>query len=149
ADLGCGPGALLPFLAHHFRRVLAVDFAEPMLERAREACRGLDHVVFLRRDLRDLSDVPQKVDVAVAVNSLVIPDVDDLEKSLQGIHGLLRPGGKFLGIVPSMDGTHYLTMLLIDRARRRGMPAAAARKNAAVHAEHELFDFAFGEFRYR
>src|SRR5262249_58639041 len=62
---------------------------------------------------------------------------------------LLRPGGAFVGIVPAIDAVHYLTMLLLDRARKTGMPQSAARKNAAAHAEHELYDFAFGEFRYR
>jgi SAM-dependent methyltransferase len=148
ADLGCGIGPLLPFLAQHFRAVLAVDFAEGMLGRARQHCRGLANVTFLQRSLTDLAGCGP-VDVAVAVNSLVLPDLAELEKSLAAIHGLLRPGGTFLGIVPAMDSVHYLTLLLLDRARRIGMPQAAARKNAATNAEHELYDFAFSEFRFR
>ena len=148
ADLGCGIGPLLPFLARHFRSVLAVDFAEGMLRRARECCAGLDNVNFLQRSLTDL-DGCGPVDVAVAVNSLVLPDLGDLEKCLRAIHDLLRPGGSFLGIVPGMDAVHYLTMLLLDRARQAGMPQTAARKNAAMHTEHDLYDFAFSEFRYR
>jgi SAM-dependent methyltransferase len=151
ADLGCGTGPLLPFLSERFRHVLAVDFAEGMLDRARQ--RGaLKNVTFFRRsltDLGELGELPGPVDVAVAVNSLVLPDLGDLEKSLESIHALLRPGGTFVGIVPGMDAVHYLTMLLLDRARQAGMPQSAARKNAAANAEHELYDFAFGEFRYR
>jgi ubiquinone/menaquinone biosynthesis C-methylase UbiE len=41
ADLGCGTGPLLPLLSRQFRRVLAVDFAEGMLARARRRCAGL------------------------------------------------------------------------------------------------------------
>jgi hypothetical protein len=40
-------------------------------------------------------------------------------------------------------------MLLIDRARAAGKPIAVARKNAARHCEHECYDFAFGQFRFR
>src|SRR5207248_2786913 len=99
-------------------RVLAIDFAPGMLERARERCRGLANVEFLQRDLADLEGVARQVDVAIAVNSLVLPSLGRLEAALRGIRAALRPGGLFLGIVPSLDGVHYLTMLLADRARQ-------------------------------
>src|SRR5947209_154120 len=73
ADLGCGIGPLLPVLAEHFRTVYAVDFAEGMLERARQRCRGLANVTFLHRPLTDLAPLAGAVDLAVAVNSLVMP----------------------------------------------------------------------------
>ena len=149
ADLGCGVGPLLPLLAQRFQHVHAVDFADGMLARARERCAGLGNVEFLRCALTDLAPLAGRVDVAVAVNSLVLPDVGDLDRALGQIHADLRPGGHLLGIVPAMDAVHYFTMLLVDRARQAGMPTAQARKNAAHHAEHALYDFAFGEFRYR
>lgn len=149
ADLGCGIGPLLPFLAEHFGQVFAVDFAEGMLARARERCRGLTNVSFHQGSLTNLVSLAGRVDVALAVNSLVIPDIGDLENALKAIHATLRPGGHFLGIVPAIDSVHYLTMLVLDRARATGMPPAQARLNAAHHAEHALYDFAFGQFRYK
>lgn len=149
ADLGCGIGPLLPFLAKHFREVWAVDFAEGMLARAKERCRGLANVHFLRGNLTDLRDLEGALDVAVAVNSLVMPDLGDLEAALRAAHAALKPGGHFLGIVPAMDAVHYFTMLLLDRARESGMPQEKARQNAAHHAEHDFYDFAFGHFRYK
>src|SRR6266540_4433881 len=74
-DLGCGIGPLLPFLAEHFRTVHAVDFADGMLERARRRCDELGNVEFLQRRLSDLTPLAGKVDAAVAVNSLIMPDV--------------------------------------------------------------------------
>jgi SAM-dependent methyltransferase len=149
ADLGCGIGPLLPFLADHFRTVYAVDFAEGMLARAREHCRGLDNITFLQRSLTDLTPLHGRLDVAVAVNSLVLPDVAELEQVLRQFRLCLRPGGTFVGIVPAMDAVHYYTMLLVDRARAAGKPTAAARKNAAHFGEHALYDFAFGQFCYQ
>jgi SAM-dependent methyltransferase len=149
ADLGCGVGPLLPFLARNFGRVLAVDFAEGMLARARERCPGMANVEFHPCGLTDLGELRGAVDVAVAVNSLVLPDVGELEKALAEIRATLRPGGRFVGVVPAMDAVHYFTMLLLDRARLAGMPPDKARQNAAHHAEHPLYDFAFGEFRYQ
>jgi SAM-dependent methyltransferase len=149
ADLGCGVGPLLPTLAKLFRRVIAVDFADGMLKRAREHCRGLANVEFLLRPFTDLAPLAGRADVAVAVNSLVLPDVAELEAALRSIHTALRPGGRLLGVVPAMDAVHYYTMLLLDRARKAGMPADKARQNAAHHADHALYDFAFGGFRYQ
>ncbi len=149
ADLGCGIGPLLPSLAELFGVVYAVDFAEGMLERARARCAGLKNVTFLQRSLTDLSSLAGKLDVAVAVNSLVLPEIPDLEKALNQIHATLRPGGHLLAILPAMDAVHYYTMLLLDRALAAGLPLAAARQNAAEHGEHALYDFAFGQFRYQ
>jgi SAM-dependent methyltransferase len=149
ADLGCGIGPLLPLLARRFARVYAVDFAAGMLERARERCRQLANVEFLHRSLTDLGPLAGKVDVAVAVNSLIMPDIPTLEQALGQVRACLRPGGRFLGIVPAIDAVHYYTMLLQDRALAQGKPPDAARKNAAYFAEHVYYDFAFGQFRYR
>src|SRR5579871_2950396 len=148
ADFGCGIGPLLPFLAEHFGQVIAVDFAEGMLARARERCENLPNVEFRQSDLTKLDQLVGQVDVAVAVNSLVLPDTKALDAALRAIHATLREGGHFLGIVPAIDAVHYFTMLLLDRARLTGMPQDKARRNAAHHAEHEYYDFAFGTFRY-
>jgi SAM-dependent methyltransferase len=149
ADLGCGIGPLLPFLAQRFNRVLAIDFAEKMLERAKERCRGVRNIEFFRRTLTDLAPLQGQLDVAVAVNSFVMPDLGQVDAALRAVHGALKPGGRLIGIVPSIDSVHYMTFLLVDRARRAGMPEAKARQNAAAHAEHKLFDFAFGDFQMR
>jgi SAM-dependent methyltransferase len=149
ADLGCGIGPLLPTLSQLFHTVHAVDFAEGMLERAHQRCAGLNNVLFLQRSLTDLTPLAGQLDVAVAVNSLVMPDIPDVEQALSQIHASLKPRGCLLAILPAMDAVHYFTMLLVDRALGSGKPMEAARKNAAHHAEHGLYDFAFGQFRYR
>src|SRR5262249_41335013 len=110
ADLGCGIGPLLPLLAEKFEHVYAVDFAEGMLQRSRERCRGLSNITFLHRNLTDLSPLAGKADVAVAVNSLIMPDIRDAQESLRQIRSCLKPRGVFLAIVPAMDAVHYYTM---------------------------------------
>jgi ubiquinone/menaquinone biosynthesis C-methylase UbiE len=149
ADFGCGIGPLLPFLSGHFKTVYAVDFAQGMLERASEHARACKNVRYLQASFTDLRALPEPVDVAVAVNSLVLPNPADLEQALREIGRCLKPGGYFLGILPAMDAVHYCTMLLIDRALKAGNPIDAARKNAAHHNEHETYDFAFGQFHFR
>ena len=149
ADFGCGIGPLLPFLSPHYKTVYAIDFASGMLERAREQAKACANVRYVQASFKNLQALPEPVDVAVAVNSLVQPNPDDLENALREINRCLKPDGYFLGILPAMDAVHYYTMLLLDRARKAGKPIATARKNAALHCEHETYDFAFGQFRFR
>jgi SAM-dependent methyltransferase len=149
ADLGCGLGPLLPFLAERFRRVIGLDFAEGMLARARERCTAFKNVEIQQRSLTDLGSLRDSLDVATAVNSIVMPDVSEQEQALLQIRRCLRPGGVFLGILPAMDAVHYFTMLLVDRALAAGKPLETARKNAAHHNDHSLYDFAFGQFRFQ
>ena len=117
--------------------------------RARERVKGCANVRFHQASFTDLSVLPELVDVVVSVNSLVLPNPDALEKALREICRCLKPEGYFLGILPAMDAVHYYTMLLLDRALKTGKPIDAACKNAAHHCEHEYYDFAFGQFRYR
>ncbi len=145
-DLGCGTGPLLPLLAERFAKVYAVDFSAGMLKRAQERCQGLKNVEFQERAFADLAPLHGKLDVATAINSLVLPDLAQLEEALRQMRLCLKPGGRLFAIVPSIDSLHYETMLLLDRARARGLPLEQARKNAAKHAEHPSYDFAFARF---
>jgi SAM-dependent methyltransferase len=145
ADLGCGIGPLLPFLSEHFEAVWGVDFASAMLERARVTAPGC---LLLHRSLLDLTPLYGQLDVAVTINSMVMPSVSDQERALSEIHRCLKPNGYVVAVLPAMDGVHYLTMLLVDRARDAGMPLEAARKNAAKLNDLDAYDFAFGQFRF-
>jgi SAM-dependent methyltransferase len=152
ADLGCGTGPLLPYLAGRFGRVVALDFAPAMVARAKQRLgRGADanRVTFLTRPMHELDDLAGRLHVAVAVNSVVMPDVRLIDRTLRAVRGALRPDGVFLGVVPSMDAIHYHTMLLLDRALDRGASPEEAERSAADHAEHPYYDFAFGRFEFQ
>jgi SAM-dependent methyltransferase len=151
ADFGCGTGPLLPHLAARFRRVIALDFAPGMIERARERLgpEHADRVTFLKRPMHELDDLAGQIDVAVAVNSLVMPDVRLIDRTLRAIRAALKPDGELLGIVPSIDAIVYHTMLLVDRALERGLTPKEAERLAAVQAERRYYDFAFGRFRFQ
>src|SRR5262249_37229291 len=104
ADLGCGTGALLPYLVGRFGRVVALDFAPGMIAPARRRL-GPDaaKVRFETRAMDDLAAFAGQLDVAVAINSLVMPDVRVIDRTLRAIRASLRPGGVFLGVVPAID----------------------------------------------
>lgn len=149
-DLGCGTGPLLPRLVPRFAKVLALDFAPGMIKRARQRLGDqADRVTFLQRPMDDLAELGESIDVAVAVNSLVMPDVRDIDRTLMAIRASLRPGGLFIGVVPAIDAIHYHTMLFVDRALDQGMTPEQAEREAAFEVEHSLYDFTFGRFQFQ
>ncbi len=150
ADLGCGTGSLLPYLAEQFESVIALDFSPEMLSRARGRLNGaaIARVTFLERAMHEIEDLAGKLDVAVAVNSLVMPDVRLIDRTLSAIRSSLKPDGYLMGVVPSMDAIYYHMMLLIDHSLDQGLPHAEAEKVAALHVERRHYDFAFGRFQY-
>jgi SAM-dependent methyltransferase len=151
ADLGCGTGPLLPYLAERFERVFALDFSSEMLERAaaRLTPQAAARVTFLERPMHKLDDLTGQLDVAVAVNSLVMPDVRVIDRTLLSIHASLTPGGVLMGVAPSIDTIAYHLMLLLDQSLDQGLEPKAAKRLAALQAERKLYDFAFGAFQFQ
>ena len=47
--------------------------------------------------MHELADLAGQVDVAIAINSLVMPDVRLIDRTLQAIRSSLRPEGMFRG----------------------------------------------------
>ncbi len=149
-DLGCGTGPLLPHLVGRFGEVVALDFAPGMLKRARGRLgKDAGGVTYLQRMMHELDDYSGRFDVAVAVNSIVMPDEQVIDRSLRSIFASLKPGGLFLVALPSMDAIQYHTMLVHDRALDDGMAPDEAERHAAFHAEHTFYDFAFGRFAFQ
>jgi SAM-dependent methyltransferase len=151
ADLGCGTGPLLPYLIARFGKVIALDFAPAMLARARArlAPDRAARVSFLERPMHELDELAGQLDVAVAVNSLVMPDVRLIDRTLKSIRNSLKSGGMFMGIVPSIDAIAYHLMLVVDRMLDSGLEHHDAERLAALHIEKRQYDFALGHFRCR
>jgi SAM-dependent methyltransferase len=151
ADLGCGTGPLLPHLVGRFDRVIALDFAPAMIARAKARLgpKTAARVTFLQGPMHQLEDLAGQIDVALAVNSLVMPDTRLIDRTLRAIRAALKPGGRFLGIVPAIDAIAYHVMLLMDRALDRGREPKEAERLAALQAERRYYDFVFGRFHFQ
>jgi ubiquinone/menaquinone biosynthesis C-methylase UbiE len=150
ADLGCGTGSLLPHLVKQFGKVVALDFSPAMLEQCRKRL-GAEHsraVRFLQRPMHELGDLAGQIDVAVMINSLIMPDVRLIDRTLEAVRASLSSGGVIMGIVPSMDAIQYQTMLVYEQALNHGLAPTDAMRFTSHHAEHRSYDFAFGHFRF-
>jgi len=92
-EVGCGTGSTALLHAPHVREVLATDFAEGMIDIAREraAQAGIDNVRFEVASLESLADRDERFDVVLALNVLHL--VVDLDAALASIVSLLKPGG--------------------------------------------------------
>ena len=91
-EVGCGTGKNTVWLAEHARSVLALDFSEEMLKRARERVTAA-HVRFARADVRE----PWRVDSGSAdfvTANLVLEHVEHLEPVFAEAARVLRPGGR-------------------------------------------------------
>lgn len=144
-DLGCGIGNLLPFLCPRFKKVYAVDFAKGMLDqcRQRHAFRNLKYV---QRSIADLKPLHGKLDVAVAVNSVLSPSLSEVDRILLEISKTLKPGGHFMGIFPSMESIIYQGTLILERETERSGDADEAARRARRILEEKKYDFVAGKY---
>jgi malonyl-CoA O-methyltransferase len=97
-ELGCGTGKNTVWLAERARSVVALDFSDGMLARARErleSASGAAHVRFVRHDVREPWPVPAG-SADVVVGNLVLEHVADLAPVFAEAARVLRPGGQLL-----------------------------------------------------
>ena len=122
-----------------------------MLESARNHLQPqvASRTTFLKRPMHELDDLAGRLDVAVAVNSLVMPDVRVIDRTLRSIRVSLKRDGLFLGIVPSIDAISYHLWLLADRLLDQGYEPRDAERLAALHVEKRHYDFALGRFQFQ
>jgi malonyl-CoA O-methyltransferase len=91
-ELGCGTGKNTEWLARQSRSVLAMDFSEGMLQRARGRIHSR-HVRFLAHDIRLPWPTPSEA-YDVVVENLVLEHIADLGHFFREAARVLRPGGR-------------------------------------------------------
>jgi len=94
-ELGCGTGKNTEWLALYARQILALDFSEGMLERARSRLSDVTRVNFLLHDARQPWPVEEASRDRILSN-LVLEHVENLHPIFEQAMRALRPGGAFL-----------------------------------------------------
>lgn len=133
-DIGCGTGAVVPFLPDDVE-ITGIDIHPPYIEaaRARFGSRGR----FVLGDAADPeSQLPHDFDVAYAFGVFHhLPD-DAARRLVQGALEHLRPGGRFVSIDPTLvEGQGWLSRFIVtsDRGEYIRTPAQLA----GLLAEHD------------
>jgi SAM-dependent methyltransferase len=129
ADLGCGPGSLLPQLSEAFVHVEAVDYSQELLDLARQR-HARPNIRFLQADLIKGHLGGIQVDVSFCVNVLLLPQRKKLERIAQTVHDVTKPGGHAVFVVPSFESVLHVHQSLARARRRDGAPAGLSKKKA-------------------
>ena len=100
-EFGCGTGYFTPLLAQLSESVVATDIAEPMLDRARERIKRLSTVTVQREDCEKTTFSPASFDTAFLGLTFQLVDGPRTVAEMQRI---LKPGGKLILAIPTMEG---------------------------------------------
>lgn len=146
ADLGTGTGNLLPYLKGA-KKVYAVDKSENMLAQARMK-NPQANVEFVQAGFAELS-LPEPVDLAVAVSSVLPASLTDFNRLMKGIVAQMKPGATLVMLLPSFESRlHYSNLLLAYLIEAQGLPEPEAyRQMTAWHAKYmnNLFGYIQGK----
>jgi len=96
-DLGCGPGVNVPGLAADVGRsgrVVALDYAAGMVDRAREVTRELPNATVVRGDAARLPFSDGSFDAAYA--TLAVSAMPEAATAVREARRVLRAGGRFV-----------------------------------------------------
>jgi amino acid adenylation domain-containing protein/non-ribosomal peptide synthase protein (TIGR01720 family) len=107
-EIGCGTGLLLYRIAPHCSTYRGTDFSAVALDCVRgvmaQPGRSLPQVELMQRTAEDFADIEESAFDVVIINSVAqyFPNVDYLQRVLDGAIGAVRPGGYvFIGDVRS------------------------------------------------
>ena len=121
-DIACGNGQFARAMAGEGAEVVAFDFSETFIERARQhteraGIAGIDYRVVDATDERELRSLGDgRFDAAVCTMALM--DISDIEPLLAVLPELLTPGGRFVFSVPHPCFNSTGTRMLVEQEER-------------------------------
>lgn len=113
-EIGCGRGYTCMMLASHVRSIAGTDVSEPALDEARAvlAQRGIRNASIENVTAFDLREHfgARRFSSAISIEVVEHLHPEDAEEHFRQVHDLLRPGGKYMIVMPSrLDGPHDIT----------------------------------------
>lgn len=107
-ECGCGSGYCTPVLAGLSEHVVATDIAEEMLYLTRERMRGYPIVTVKKENCERTTFPPGSFDTAFI--GLAFHMIDG-RTTLSEMHRILRPGGRLILTIPTMEDLGLVTLI--------------------------------------
>jgi ubiquinone/menaquinone biosynthesis C-methylase UbiE len=116
-DLACGTGRHALFLAKQGFELYATDMAGTALKMAREKAGnlGLNNIHFQEHDMRSIPFADGFFDAAVCTLAIHHGTAAQIQKTVDEIHRVLKPGGTFITDMPSVDTDRRATVQEIEK----------------------------------
>jgi 2-polyprenyl-3-methyl-5-hydroxy-6-metoxy-1,4-benzoquinol methylase len=143
ADFGCGRCELGSFLIKNFKEVYAFDFSDKMIEEAKKNKEN-QNIKFSKINTLEIN-LKNKFDIATSINSIIMPSILEIKKSLKNIHNSLKNKGKFFLIVPSMESVIYEGMLVLNR--ELGVKEEKEIEKSKKICEDLKYDYFLGHYK--
>ncbi|MBR4404449.1 MAG: class I SAM-dependent methyltransferase [Clostridiales bacterium] len=93
-ECACGTGAITVSIAPNCKSLIATDFAEGMLKRAKKKCKRFENVSVQFADITNLAFDNGSFDKVVAGN--VVHLLPEPKKALEELERVVKPGGKII-----------------------------------------------------
>lgn len=117
ADFGCGSGNSFKYLKE-FKKIYAVDFSSNMLNMAKE--KSLKKFILIEEDISTVK-LKEKVDLALAISSIVPENFDDFYKKIDNILQNTKKKGKIILTLSSFESRLLSFQLDADFMYRSGL----------------------------
>lgn len=120
-DLGCGFGRLTPVYAQRASRIVLFDYAQNLLDQAKETWGAQAHFQFVQGDARVVDGVEdQSLDVVLSIRTL--HHLPDYGRVFAQVFRVLRPGGVFVFEIPNKRHVLNIVRFLLGRQKNPFTP---------------------------
>src|SRR5688572_21936118 len=118
-DFGCGIGKAFDYLATRFKKVLAIDFAQNLLDTAKDNAPA--NIFIQKMDLTKRDVQLPMADFAFCCNVAMLPDVEKNSIIIENIHSALKPGGTAIFVLPSLESMISKSWITTEWFRKDGV----------------------------